>query len=87
MNRLLSLPTLAASALLGAAAQAAAPGITGAGSRQPSIWSHSRQYLNQPDGNASLFLGLWLQRYAGGLCAGGDHRRDLPDDADARVRR
>jgi FtsP/CotA-like multicopper oxidase with cupredoxin domain len=48
MNRLLSILTLAAAALVGAAAQAAAPGITG-----PTFnLTAQPEYLNQPDGNA-----------------------------------
>jgi FtsP/CotA-like multicopper oxidase with cupredoxin domain len=52
MNRLLSLLTLAAAALLSAEAQAAAPGITGTVSPQNFALTAQPEYLNQPDGNA-----------------------------------
>src|SRR5580692_10952153 len=52
MNRMLSLLTMAASLVLTAAAQAAAPGITGTSAVATFNLNARPGNLNQPDGNA-----------------------------------
>lgn len=67
MNRLLSLLTLAAAALIGPLAHAAAPGITG-----PAFQLVARpEYLNQPDGNAIYSWGYGCNGTPAGFAPAG----------------
>ena len=64
--------------MLPAAAQAAAPGITGS-----DIQSDGAARQHQPTRRrAGVLMGLWLRRRPDGIRACGDHQCKLPDDAD-----